>query len=32
VVAGDIDPAAERIIEYLAGMNVPINVLFFRYW
>jgi hypothetical protein len=32
VVAGDIDPATERIIEYLAGMNVPINVLFFRYF
>ena len=32
VVAGDIDPATERIIEYLASRNVPINVLFFRYF
>jgi len=32
VVASDIDPATERIIEYLAGMNVPINVVFFRYF
>ncbi len=32
VVASDIDPATERIIGYLAGMNVPINVVFFRYF
>lgn len=32
VVASDVDPATERIIEYLAGMTVPINVLFFRYF
>ncbi len=32
VVASDIDPATERIIEYLAGLNVPINVVFFRYF
>ena len=32
MVAGDIDPATERIVEYLASRNVPINVLFFRYF
>jgi len=32
VVASDIDPATERIIGYLAGMDVPINVVFFRYY
>lgn len=32
VVASDIDPATERIIGYLAGMDVPINVVFFRYF
>ncbi|MEV8022204.1 endonuclease NucS domain-containing protein [Streptomyces sp. NPDC086554] len=33
VVASEIDPATERIITYLAsGYEVPINVLFFRYF
>ncbi len=32
VVAGDIDPSTGRIIEYLAGYAVPINVVFFRYF
>lgn len=32
MVAGDLDPATERIISYLAGVNVPINVVFFRYF
>jgi hypothetical protein len=32
VVASDLDPATERIVAYLAGMNVPINVVFFRYF
>lgn len=32
VIASDIDPATERIIGYLAGMAVPINVVFFRYF
>lgn len=32
VVAADIDPSTERIVEYLSGMDVPINVVFFRYF
>lgn len=32
VVAADLDPATERIIEYLAGRNIPINVVFFRFF
>jgi hypothetical protein len=32
VVAGDVDSATERIIEYLSGFDVPINVVFFRYF
>jgi hypothetical protein len=32
VVASDIDPATERIIGYLAGRDVPINVVSFRYF
>jgi len=32
VVASDLDPATERIIEYLAGRDVPINAVFFRYF
>nr|WP_279591082.1 endonuclease NucS domain-containing protein [Modestobacter marinus] len=32
VVAGDVDPATERIIAYLADFDVPINVVFFRYF
>jgi hypothetical protein len=31
VVAGELDPATERIITYLAtGFGVPVNVMFFR--
>ncbi len=32
VIASDIDPATERIVEYLAGFDVPVNVVFFRYF
>ncbi|GAB4079964.1 DUF91 domain-containing protein [Modestobacter muralis] len=32
VVAGDVDPATERIIAYLADFAVPVNVVFFRYF
>lgn len=32
VVAGDIDPATERIVAYLSEFDVPINVVFFRYF
>ncbi|SFE52511.1 endonuclease NucS domain-containing protein [Blastococcus tunisiensis] len=32
VVAGDVDPATERIIAYLSDFSVPINVVFFRYF
>jgi hypothetical protein len=32
VVASDVDPATARIVEYLAGFQVPINVMFFRYF
>lgn len=32
VVAGDVDAATERIIGYLSGFDVPINVVFFRYF
>ncbi|MQA35728.1 endonuclease NucS domain-containing protein [Modestobacter roseus] len=32
VVAGDVDPATERIIAYLSDFDVPINVVFFRYF
>lgn len=32
VIAGDIDPATERIVEYLSGFEVPVNVVFFRYF
>ncbi|MFE2233788.1 hypothetical protein ACFXA4_14620 [Streptomyces sp. NPDC059442] len=33
VVASEIDPATERIVTYLAsGFQVPVNVLFFRYF
>ncbi|MGV9455127.1 endonuclease NucS domain-containing protein [Streptomyces sp. NPDC003635] len=33
VVAGEVDAATERIVTYLAsGYEVPINVLFFRYF
>jgi hypothetical protein len=30
IVASELDPASERIVEYLAERDVPINVLFFR--
>lgn len=32
VVAGEIDPATERIITYLSRYNLPINVVFFRHF
>jgi hypothetical protein len=32
VVASEVDPATARIVEYLAGYDVPLNVLFFRYF
>lgn len=32
IVAGDVDPATERIIAYLATFGVPVNVVFFRYF
>jgi hypothetical protein len=32
IVAGDVDPATERIIEYLSAFDVPLNVVFFRYF
>jgi hypothetical protein len=32
IVAGDIDPSTERIVEYLATYGVPVNVVFFRYF
>lgn len=32
VVASEVDPATARIVEYLAGFDVPLNVLFFRYF
>lgn len=32
VIAADIDAATERIITYLAGFDVPVNVVFFRYF
>ena len=32
VVASEVDPATARIVEYLARFEVPLNVLFFRYF
>jgi hypothetical protein len=32
VVASEVDPATERIIGYLAGFDVPVNVVFFSYF
>jgi hypothetical protein len=33
IIASDVDPATERIVEYLAtGYGVPLNVVFFRYF
>jgi hypothetical protein len=30
IVASSLDPSTERIVNYLNGMNVPINVIFFQ--
>lgn len=30
VVAASLDPSTERIVMYLNGMNVPVNVIFFQ--
>lgn len=32
IVASEVDPATARIVEYLAKYDVPLNVLFFRYF
>ncbi|MGY1858088.1 endonuclease NucS domain-containing protein [Modestobacter sp. SYSU DS0290] len=32
IVAGDVDPATERIVAYLSEFGVPVNVVFFRYF
>jgi len=32
VVASEVDPATARIVEYLARYEVPLNVVFFRYF
>lgn len=32
IIAGDVDPATSRIVSYLAGFDVAINVAFFRYF
>ncbi|MDP2014325.1 MAG: hypothetical protein Q8L05_08880, partial [Actinomycetota bacterium] len=32
IVAGDIDPESQRIVEYLATYDLPVNVAFFRYF
>ena len=32
IVASEVDPATERIVDYLIGFDVPINVMFFRYF
>lgn len=33
IVASDVDPATERIVLYLSkGFDVPVNVIFFRYF
>ena len=32
VIASDVDSATERIVTYLAGFSVPVNVVFFRYY
>lgn len=31
IVASELDPSTERIVDYLAGYAIPINVVFFRY-
>ncbi len=32
IVASEVDPATERIVDYLTTYGVPINVMFFRYF
>lgn len=32
VVASKVDPATARLVEYLAAFEVPLNVMFFRYF
>jgi hypothetical protein len=32
IVASDVDAATERIVDYLAAFDVPVNVVFFRYF
>lgn len=32
IVAADIDPESQRIVEYLASFDIPVNVVFFRYF
>jgi hypothetical protein len=32
IVAADIDPESQRIVEYLASFEIPVNVVFFRYF
>lgn len=32
IVASSIDPSTERIVEYVRGHGVPINVVFFQYF
>ncbi|GIH78028.1 endonuclease NucS domain-containing protein [Planobispora longispora] len=32
IVAHDADPATERIVNYLSSFEVPVNVMFFRYF
>jgi hypothetical protein len=31
IVASELDPSTERIVDYLSGSEVPINAVFFRY-
>ncbi|BAN04380.1 endonuclease NucS domain-containing protein [Ilumatobacter coccineus] len=32
IVASEVDPATERIVDYLVDYGLPINVMFFRYF
>lgn len=32
VVASELDSSTERIVEYLSGLGVPVNVVFFRHF
>jgi hypothetical protein len=32
IVASELDPATERIVEYVAQYGVPVNAVFFRYF